>query len=569
MDSHSGYERSIRAVSAAGVRTPWLGRLEASWVAPAVMLAVGYYLAARIGFAFTLQPHPISTLWPPNALLMAALLLAPTRAWWLLLAAALPAHLLAELQSGVPTAMVLGWYASNCSEALIGASLVRALVPGTLRLDSFRNAGTFLLCGGLVAPLLSSFLDAALVRLIGWGQGDYLDLVRMRVFSNVLAELTVAPLILTWAAFGVAGLREAPLHRYLEAVALFLGLAAVSLVAFDLPLDNASTAPALFYAPLPFLLWAAVRLGPAGTASAIALVVVLTIWGAVHGLGPFTGGSPQQTARDMQLFLTVVSVPMLLLAVVLEERSRVAHLASEQRLQLTHLSRVAMLGQLAGGIAHELNQPLTVILSNAQAAQRFIASRNVDPDELADILRDIISADQRAGEVIRRLRPLFRRDEAQFEPLDANEVVQEVLGIVRGDLVMRGVEVVTQLAAALPQLEGDRVELQQVMLNLVLNACEAMSAGAGEDRRLTIRTRADEGGVQVSFADRGHGFAAEHYDRLFQPFFTTKAQGLGLGLSISRSIVTAHGGRLWGSSTRGEGASFHIFLPAGRAGAAG
>ncbi|HEV7476294.1 MAG TPA: MASE1 domain-containing protein [Burkholderiales bacterium] len=569
MDSHSAYGRSIRALSAAGVQIPWLGRLEASWAAPAVMLALGYYLAARVGFAFTLQPHPISTLWPPNALLMAALLLAPTRAWWLLLAAALPAHLLAELQSGVPTAMVLGWYASNCSEALIGASLVRALIPGALRLDSFRNAGAFLLCGGLVAPLLSSFLDAALVRLIGWGSGDYLELVRMRVFSNVLAELTVAPLILTWAAFGMAGLREAPLHRYLEAAVLFLGLTAVSLVAFDLPLDNASTAPALFYAPLPFLLWAAVRLGPAGTASALALVVVLTIWGAVHGLGPFTGGTPQQTARDMQLFLTAVSVPMLLLAVVLEERSRVAHVAREQRLQLTHLSRVAMLGQLAGGIAHELNQPLTVILSNAQAAQRFIASRNVDPEELADILRDIISADQRAGEVIRRLRPLFRRDEAQFEPLDANEVVQEVLGIVHGDLVMRGVEVVTQLAAALPPLEGDRVELQQVMLNLVLNACEAMSAGAREARRLTVRTRADEGGVQVSFADRGPGFAAEQYDRLFQPFFTTKAQGLGLGLSISRSIVIAHGGRLWGSSIQGEGASFHIFLPAGRAGAVG
>jgi C4-dicarboxylate-specific signal transduction histidine kinase len=144
-----------------------------------------------------------------------------------------------------------------------------------------------------------------------------------------------------------------------------------------------------------------------------------------------------------------------------------------------------------------------------------------------------------------------------------------VLGIVHDDLVMRGVEVVTQLAAALPPLEGDRVELQQVMLNLVLNACEAMSAGAREARRLTVRTRADEGGVQVSFADRGPGFAAEQYDRLFQPFFTTKAQGLGLGLSISRSIVIAHGGRLWGSSIQGEGASFHIFLPAGRASAVG
>ena len=133
-------------------------------------MAVGYYFAARVGFAFTLQPHPISTLWPPNALLMAALLLAPTRAWWLLLAAALPAHLLAELQSGVPTVMVLAWFASNCSEALIGAAWCAPSCPGRLRLDSFRNAGVFLLCGALAAPLLSSFLDAALVKLIGWGK---------------------------------------------------------------------------------------------------------------------------------------------------------------------------------------------------------------------------------------------------------------------------------------------------------------------------------------------------------------------------------------------------------------
>src|SRR5882672_12667955 len=129
-------------------------------LAQMLLVAVGYYLAARVGFAFTLQPHPISTLWPPNALLMAALLLAPTRAWWLLLAAALPAHLLAELQSGVPTGMVLGWYASNCSEALIAAALVRVFVAEPLRLDSLRNAGMFLGGAVLAAPLLSSFLDA-------------------------------------------------------------------------------------------------------------------------------------------------------------------------------------------------------------------------------------------------------------------------------------------------------------------------------------------------------------------------------------------------------------------------
>src|SRR5687768_8988787 len=171
----------------------WLKALHvnAGALMPALAVALGYYLAARLGFAFTLQPHPISTLWPPNALLLAALLLMPVRTWWWLLAAVLPAHLLAELQSGVPLAMVLGWYVSNCSEALIGASLVRAFVPGPLRLDSLRNTGIFLLCGGLAAPLGSSFLDAGLVKLIGFGEGEYWTLLHMRFSSNVLAELTV------------------------------------------------------------------------------------------------------------------------------------------------------------------------------------------------------------------------------------------------------------------------------------------------------------------------------------------------------------------------------------------
>jgi signal transduction histidine kinase len=537
-------------------------RIEPAVLWSALAVAVGYYLAARLGLAFTLQPHPISTLWPPNALLMAGLLLAPARWWWVLLASALPAHLLAELQSGVPITMVLGWYASNCSEALIGAALVRKLVPGPLRLDSMRSASIFLLFGALAAPLISSFLDAGLVKLIGFGEGEYWPLMRMRFSSNVLAELTIVPLILAWATWRPAVLRDTPPRCFVEIGAVFIGLFAASVIAFDLPIFDANTAPALFYAPLPFLLWAAVRLGVRGTASALALVVLLTIGGAVHGTGPFAGGSPEHTARDLQLFLIAVSVPLLLLAVVLEENSRAALEAHEQRLQLTHLSRVAMLGELSGGIAHELNQPLTAILSNAQAAQHFIAGKGeLDKVELAEILKDIITADQRAGAVIQRLRALFKQGETQLQPLDPNDLVREVLLIAHGDLITRSVEPTTDLAAALPQVQGDRVQLEQVMLNLVMNACDAMNTMVAGNRRLQIRTRAVDGRVRISITDLGSGFRREDYEKLFQPFYTTKPQGLGLGLSISRSIITAHGGSLWGTSGPDQGATFHISLP--------
>jgi signal transduction histidine kinase len=456
--------------------------------------------------------------------------------------------------------MVLGWYASNCSEALIGAGLVRALVPAPLRLDSFRSAGIFLLCGALAAPVVSSFLDAAFVKLIGFGQGAYWELVRMRIMSNVLAELTLVPLVLTWAAVGVRGLRAQPLARHLEALAVLCGLVAVCLLVFDM-LDS-SAGPALFYAPLPFLLWAAVRLGAAGTSTALTLMTVVTIWGAVHGLGPFAGGSPQDIARDMQLFLIAVSVPLLLLAVVLEERERGAREAHEQRLQLTHLSRVAMLGEMSGGLAHELNQPLTAILSNAQAAQHFIANKAIDEAELLEILRDIVAAEHRAADVISRLRALFKRGETHLQRLDANQLVHEVLSLAHGDLATRSIALNLQLAPALPPIHGDRVQLEQVMLNLVMNASEAMASVPAERRQITVRTLASDGRVYASVVDRGPGFAPETHDKLFEPYFTTKAQGLGLGLSISRSIVLAHGGRLWGVSTPGRGATFHIALPA-------
>lgn len=550
MDAHPA---PVNLVEALRLRLP-------HWLPAALVVAVGYYLAARLGFALTLKPHPISTLWPPNALLAAALLLAQTRSWWWLLLAALPAHLLAELQSGVPTTMVLGWYVSNCGEALIGAGIVRAFVSGPLRLDSLRNAAVFLLGTALTAPLVSSFIDAAFVHLIGWGDAAYWDLVRTRFFSNVLAELTIVPLIVTWAALATSTRHEVRPARYAESAALFIGLLLVCVLVFDLPHREAHTSPAIYYAPLPFLLWAA-ALGPAASASALALMTIATIWGAVHGLGPFAGRTPQDTAREMQLFLTAANVPMLLLSVALAERSRVEGEAREQRRQLTHLSRVAMLGELSGGIAHQLNQPLTAILSNAQAAQHFLANKNADPAMLAEILADIVAADKRAGDVIEGLRALFKRGETHFETLDPNRLVREVMALAQGDLATRGIEVSARLQPNLPEVRADRVQIEQVLLNLVVNAAEAMRACTPKDRLLIVQSMATAGRIHINVIDRGPGFKVSP-DQLFEAFYTTKPQGLGLGLSISKSIVTAHGGRLRATTRRGGGAAFLVTLPA-------
>jgi len=557
------YPTAVRALAA---YLPWKrgAAPDLRAAAPALLAALGYYLAVRFGAAFKLQPYTISLLWPANALLLSALLFVAPRRWWIVLAAVLPAHLLAQAQNGVAMPMALGWFASNCSEALIGAGLVRALIrwPEPLRFDSFREAGIVLLAAAVAAPFLSSFLDAALVRWIGGSRTAYLELIQVRFFSNVLSALVVVPLVLTLAALRRAPLRQAPPQRHAEAAAVLGGAALASFVIFDVAAVDPSHAPALYYLPLPFLLWAAVRLGPAGTSVAVALMAVTAIWGAVRGDSPFAGASPMETARALQVFLVAASAPLLLLSVVLEERVRAALESSAQREQLTHLSRVAMLGDMSGGLAHELNQPLTAILSNAQAAQHLLANKATDDAELGEILRDIIAADQRAGEVIQRLRAMFRRGDTHFEPLDPNQLVREALKLAHGDLVTRGVDTALELQDGLPAVQGDRVQLEQVMLNLTMNAADAMARGVPGERLLEVRSRAEDGEARLSFTDCGAGFKADQAEKLFEPFYTTKPQGLGLGLSISRSIVVAHGGRLWGAPNARRGATFHLVLPA-------
>jgi PAS domain S-box-containing protein len=234
------------------------------------------------------------------------------------------------------------------------------------------------------------------------------------------------------------------------------------------------------------------------------------------------------------------------------------------REELAHLSRVTMVGELSGSLAHELNQPLTAILSNAQAAQRHLAHAAPDLDEVREILKDIVSEDKRAGEVIRRLRLLLRKGEVNHQPLDLSEVVEDVLKITRSDLVSRGVAVAIDTVAGLPAVAGDRVQLQQVLLNLVVNGCDAMTDGAGSgDRRLTVRVyRDDVRGVRVSVSDLGSGIPAEKLDGVFAPFFTTKAHGLGLGLAVCHTIIEAHGGRIWAENNAAPpGTTFHFTIP--------
>jgi two-component system sensor kinase FixL len=232
-----------------------------------------------------------------------------------------------------------------------------------------------------------------------------------------------------------------------------------------------------------------------------------------------------------------------------------------QRLALAHLSRISVLGELSGALAHELKQPLTAIMSNAQAAQRLLDHEPIDFVELRNAIRDIVEDDARAGDVITHLRALLKNDEVHQAVIDINAVIASALDLVQSDLTSRRVNIVKTLSDEKLPVIGDSVQLQQLVLNLILNAAEAMSGEAGG--MVFIATdRSDDSSIHLSVSDTGTGIKPEFLAKIFEPLVSTKPQGLGLGLSICRAIADAHSGSVWATNNPGRGATFHVLLPA-------
>ena len=274
-------------------------------------------------------------------------------------------------------------------------------------------------------------------------------------------------------------------------------------------------------------------------------------WIAGRGQVEFNGDRQPVRMRGVALDIT--------------KRKQAEEQAAHHRNEIAHLSRVTTLGELSGSIAHELSLPLSAILSNAQAAQRVLAHGGADLTEVREILNDIVSEDQRASEVIQRLRQWLKKGEVQQHSLRINEVVEDVLKLIHGDLVNQHVTVDVELGRNLPFVTGDPVQLQQVLLNLVVNACDAMTNCDTPTRRVLIRTGIESGSAMiVSVTDQGRRIPEEKMEQIFEPFFTTKEEGMGLGLSVCRTIITAHRGKLWATNNTDRGATFHFSLPIGK-----
>ena len=244
------------------------------------------------------------------------------------------------------------------------------------------------------------------------------------------------------------------------------------------------------------------------------------------------------------------------------ENKRVEAEAFQARSQLFQLDRLSRMGELTASLTHELNQPLAAILSNAQAGLRFLQSGKIDLDELREILQDITQDDQRAGSVIRSLRSMVKREEVERKPVILNNVLNDVVQIFHTESVFRNVRVETELDGSLPPVLGDKVQLQQVVLNLILNAADAMSENPPEQRKIILCTRVKDDRVRVTVRDFGAGVDQANLERIFEAFFTTKGAGLGMGLNICRAVVEAHGGRIRAENNPDRGATFVFELPA-------
>ena len=649
--------------------------------------AACYYLATRTAWVLTFPDSKVSLFFPPHAILVAILLLVPTRHWWAYTLAAASSHYLATQQAHWPPLYALQCEAFDAVKYVLTAAGVRAFIKSPFHRITLREAIIFVLIAVVIVPFGTAFWGAAFTVSNHFGTHYWVEWRNLGI-SNGVTAMVLVPVILIGVHQLFSRRVRIPPRRILEACLLAAGILGVGWVAFNRSAAGPDTSPALLYAPIPLLIWAALRFGPGGISASMLVMTILAIWGTMLGRGPFLTQTPEENALALQLFLLVAVTPLMLLAVAIdgERRSKEELRVSEERMslaaesgqlalwdwdvgndtvwmtdegrkffgfepgepipfasltgrvhpddsagratailhaletsgsyeaefriilpdgsvrwiaargrspnpavsdapprilgvsmditrqkqarmeaqlqreELAHLSRVASLSALSGSLAHELGQPLGSILSNAQAGQRFMSQDAPDLAEVRAILADIVGANRRAVEIIDRLRTMLRRGEVLLQPVSVQESLDELLRIARSDLIARGISVSNLTTGDIPPAMTDRVQLQQVLLNLIVNACDAMASNRSEDRTLTLTTSIAQNEVRIGVLDCGVGLP-DDVETLFQPFHSTKADGLGMGLSICRTLVTSHGGRLWAERRDERGAAFYVALP--------
>jgi signal transduction histidine kinase len=572
------------------------------------LVAIAYWLAVQLGLLVVAQPEGVASIWPASGLALAVLLLSPKRQWSILLTIIFVTNALGNLMGGNSLPVSLGFALANALEALLAAWLLTHFCKS--RITFGRIVEIFFLFGvAIVANGLTALLGAS-VSALAFG-APFTNTWLVWWTSDGLGMILVAPLIVTWAT-SRSMFQTASWYRIVEAILLVLTLFFFTWLLFG-SFTNAVEPFLRNYMLFPFLIWLAFRYGPRDMASALTLIAFIAIWNTLQGYGIF--GFPDQTVTQhlisAQMLLIVLSFTGMLLSAIVTERNHAGQelknyseqleemvaartrALSEAQDKLMRQEKLAVLGQLAGGVGHELRNPLAVI-NNAAYYLKLI-----QPDasgKVKDYLGLIDKETRNAGKIISDLLDFARVKSVEREAFVVSELVQRTL--VRFP-VPESVTTVLELPADLPHGFADPLQMEQVLGNLVVNACQAMQ----DNGSLTISARLHQnlsgidapgaipdsvpGGVpdkaspkgeaagdgesdfkvdssqmiSIAVQDTGVGIPPENMSKLFEPLFTTKAKGIGLGLAVSQKLVEANDGRIKVESQPGHGSTFTLYLP--------
>jgi signal transduction histidine kinase/integral membrane sensor domain MASE1 len=847
-----------------------LGTRSAVWsfIGTPLLVGIGYFIGVQLGEALRFPPATTSVLWPPNSILTAALLLTPPKRWAACLAGALVPHFALQTSFGWPLELVGALFITNCSEALIAAGFIHAFSDAPRRFDTLRRVIVFLVGAGALAPLLSSFADAAVVHT--YQSEAFWTVWRTRSFSNALTELSVVPLVVLVATHGRSFFDNPSTRRVLEALLIaILMIAALTFEVGLIELPLAGVPPTQAILLLPLFFWAALRFGAGGISAALFVTAFTASFAARMGFRPFISLAPAEGLLALQLSLILMSVPLFAVSALLDERRRAVtelgrrlrfkallselshlvvrtqrermvdtfdaflarigeffgidraailqlspgahefhvfrqwtsigirslpssysrskfpwvahrllqgeqvvcasiddlpttahddrasfielglrsglaipiaagnavhgvlslqmlgaartwhedvleeigmvsevlanalirarsddalrsseamktailssllsvvavidrsgaiiavnekcleaapiglgggaalavgtnymdicrraaaqgdctaaealagieqvlecrassfrfeyccespvarwfdmsvtpldrpeggavvshidvtqrkkaeHEAERARQDLAHVTRVSMMGELTAALAHQIRQPLTAILMNAQGAQRILGSPRPDYDEIRAVLSDIVDDDRRAYEVIQRMRDMMTKRTIERRLIEVSSMVRDVAKLMTSDTIIRNTSLTLDLAAQPLRVRGDHVQLQQAVLNLLMNAIEAVATLPAPERLIVVRTERSAAGDSAIIAveDAGLGFGPGMEKTIFEPFFTTKSMGMGMGLAVARSMIESHNGRIWATNNLDRGATFRVSLP--------
>jgi PAS domain S-box-containing protein len=641
---------------------------------------VAYYWAYDYGRSF--NHAAASPFWFPDSILLCALLLNRRGKWWLYVLTALPIRLFSSgLIETFPLWFLLGTYTIDSLRSLAAAWALRRVLRDPLRLDTLQSFGIFCLIAVVRAPALFSFAGAALRTLLG---NDFWPTWEQWFLGDALAQFVFTPAILSLLVKGRSQLQDLSPTRRMEGVAVLSGLVIVAYVAGHADAKSVMLTEPRFYAPILFLLWAAIRFGMFGASIAISVWAFMFGSVAAAGTGPFASESPNATATLLQGYLFPRALTIYFIALSVEQLTRAKDflLQSEQRFRdmansapaliwtsgrdklcdffnegwlaftgrtleaelgsgwadgvhpqdmqhclktyyaafdarqafeieyrlrrhdgeyrwildravpryapdgefagyfglaidveerknaeelnnsLAHVQRLAAVGEMSAAMTHELAQPLSAVVLEIAAAKKLLEAKKPSLAEVRTILDEIDESLAHANDIMQTTRKFLRKRETQMGPVDVYSLVSDLMVLLSSVAVKRSVQIITNLHPGIPRVLGDRTQIQQVLLNLVLNGMEAMQDTAAGARQLSINCQPVEHGfVEFQTVDRGCGIAPEKLPTVFAPFFTTKEQGFGLGLSIAHSIVGAHRGRIWAENNPDGGTIFHFTVP--------